>query len=106
MFKYIAAAMAMAVMAGCVSSPDPDPAKRGAQLMAQMKAASGGARLDKLTTYHGTGTAVRDGRIDGQSEDWGEVRTMAFTTVETFGGVTTSGGFDGKAGWGRGPDGV
>jgi len=108
MLKWSGALAALALMA-CATTPatsGPTPAEQGARLMAQMKAASGGAKLDALTTYHGTGAALRDGRIDGASEDWGDFRTMAFTTVETFGGVTTSGGFDGKTAWGRGPDGV
>jgi hypothetical protein len=103
MLKWSGALAALAMMA-CASTPS--PAAQGARLMAQMKAASGGAKLDALTTYHSTGTAMRDGRIAGVSEDWGDFHTMAFSVIETFGGVTTSGGFDGRQGWSRGPDGT
>jgi hypothetical protein len=101
-WSVIAATAAM--MSACVSAQS--PAEQGASLMAQMKAASGGARLDSITTYHSSGTHVRDGRINGVFESWGDYKTMAFTVIETFDGVTTSGGFDGRAGWNIGPDGV
>jgi hypothetical protein len=104
MIRRIGIAVALMLVAGCATAPD--PAAKGAQLMAQMKAASGGAKLDSVTTYHSSGTHVRDGRINGVFESWGDYRTMAYAVVETFDGVTTSGGFDGKVGWNAGPDGV
>jgi hypothetical protein len=73
--------------------------------MAQAKVAAGGARLDRATTYYSSGTRVRDSKINGVYQEWGDYRTMAFTNVETFAGVTSTGGFDGKAGWRLGPDG-
>jgi hypothetical protein len=73
--------------------------------MAQAKGAAGGARLDRVTTYYSSGTRVRDGKINGVYQEWGDYRTMAFTNVETFAGVTSTGGFDGKVGWRLGPDG-
>jgi hypothetical protein len=106
MARWIGAAMAMAVMTACATTPDPDPVAQGAKLMSQMKEASGGAKLDEVSTYHSSGTHVRDGRINGVFESWGDYRTMAFTVIETFDGVTTSGGFDGKVGWNIGPDGI
>jgi hypothetical protein len=91
-------------MTGC-ATPEPDPATQVVKLMAQAKRAAGGARLDRATTYYSSGTRVRDGNIHGVYEEWGDYRTMAFTNVETFEGVTSTGGFDGKTGWRLGPDG-
>ena len=69
------------------------------------KIAASGPRLDRVKTYYSRGTRVRDGKINGVYEEWGDYRTMAFTNVETFAGVTSTGGFDGKTGWRLGPDG-
>jgi len=92
------------MICACATAP-PDPMAQGARLMAQFREASGGARLDALTTYHSSGKRVRDGRINGTFDAWGDFRTMANTTVETFDGVTATGGYDGKVAWGLGPDG-
>jgi hypothetical protein len=104
MTRLLAALAAAAIVTACATLPA-DPARQAAEVMAQAKAAAGGARLDRVTTFHDRGARVRDGTLNGTYEEWGDYRTMAYTVVETFGGVTTSGGFDGKVGWSRGPDG-
>ncbi|MFT3725504.1 MAG: hypothetical protein QM773_18195 [Hyphomonadaceae bacterium] len=105
MMKWIGAVVALGLAVGCASAPDPDPVKHGATLVAQMKAASGGAKLDSLTTYHQTSRLVRDGTINGESESWGDCRTGAFAIIETIEGATVTAGYDGKVGWQLGPDG-
>jgi hypothetical protein len=102
MLKWSGALAALAMMA-CATTPA--PAEQGARLMAQLRAASGGAKLDTLTTYHYSGTHVRDGRINVTYDAWGDFRTMANTQRETSEGVTVTGGYDGKVGWSVGPDG-
>lgn len=104
MKRWLCAVAGLAALAGCATA-EPDPATQARKLMAQAKIAAGGARLDRATTYYSRGTRVRDGRINGVYEEWGDYRTMAFTNVETFEGVTSTGGFDGKTGWRLGPDG-
>ncbi|HTK34952.1 MAG TPA: hypothetical protein VL358_06640 [Caulobacteraceae bacterium] len=104
MKRWLCAVVALVTMAGCATA-EPDPATHAAKLMAQAKAAAGGAQLDRAATFHSSGTRVRDGKVNGVYEEWGDYRTMAFTNVETFASVTTSGGFDGKVGWRLGPDG-
>ncbi|HEV7690568.1 MAG TPA: hypothetical protein VGO52_07100 [Hyphomonadaceae bacterium] len=105
MIKWSSAVLALAMAAACASAPDPDPMKQGARLMAQLKTASGGTKLDGLTTYHYSGTHVRDGKVNVTYDAWGDFRTMANTQRETSEGVTVTGGYDGKVGWSVGPDG-
>lgn len=104
MIRLTVIALISVLISACATTP-PDPLKKGARLMAQFRAASGGARLDRLSTYHSSGKRVRDGRINGVFDAWGDFRSMANTTVETFEGVTATGGYDGKVAWGLGPDG-
>jgi hypothetical protein len=104
MMRWLCALASSATLAGCATA-EPAPATQATTLMAQAKVAAGGARLDRATTYYSSGTRVRDGKINGVYQEWGDYRTMAFTNVETFAGVTSTGGFDGKTGWRLGPDG-
>ena len=71
------------------------------EIIRQAKAAAGGAKLDRLRTFYSSGTRVRDGKIDGVFQEWADYRTMAYTNIETFDGLTSSGGYDGKVAWGR-----
>lgn len=102
MTRWSCALVALA-LTSCALSPTPE--QQGAQLMAQLKEASGGAKLNELSTFHSIGTHVRNGTIDGTYESWGDYRTMRYAITETFAGVTTAGGFDGTQGWSIGPDG-
>lgn len=104
MVRLLAVVAAVMLATGCATA-SADPAPGAESLMVRAKAAAGGARLDRVTTFHDRGVRVRDGTLHGTYEEWGDYRTMAYTVVETFDGVTTSAGFDGKVGWSRGPDG-
>jgi hypothetical protein len=104
MIKWSSAVAALAMTAACMSAPT--PAEQGARLMAQLREASGGARLDAMSTHYSAGTRQRDGKIDGTYESWGDTRTLAYAIRETFAGVTTHGGYDGKVGWNIGKDGA
>ena len=106
MIKLSSALAALAMAAACATTPNSDPMTRGLQLMVEMKAATGGTNLDALTTYHASGKRVRDGRINGTFDEWGDMRTTANVTRETFDGVTVSSGYDGNVGWSVGPDGA
>ena len=96
-------ALAAIALASCVSAPAPE--QQATRLIAQMKAAYGGAKLDTLATYDYTGKHVRDGKINVDYEAWGDLRTMANVQRETSQGVTVTGGYDGKVGWNMGLDG-
>jgi hypothetical protein len=80
-----------------VAQTHADP--RALNLLAQAKAAAGGVRLNRLTTFYNAGTRVRDGKTDGVYQEWGDYRTMAYTNIETFDGKTSTSGFDGKSAW-------
>lgn len=105
MQRWWSVVAALAMAQACTTAPDPDPARRAAQVMAQAKAAAGGPRIDRAATFYNSGTRVRDGKIDGVFEEWGDYRTMAYTNTETFAGVTSTSGYDGNHGWQLGPDG-
>ena len=82
----------------------PTPSEQGARLMAQSKAASGGAALDSPAGFHEVGTFVRDG-ASGTYEVWGDLRALRSTASHTLGRNTFTNGFDGKTSWAVGPDG-
>lgn len=106
MMRLSSALAALAMAAACATATRPDPHTEGARLLADMKLAVGGAKLDTLSTYHASGRRVRDGKLAGTFDDWGDMRLGADVTRETFDGVTTRGGYDGKVSWSAGPDGA
>ena len=73
--------------------------------MAQMKAASGGAAIDRPAGFHETGTVAFDG-TPGTYEVWADLRALRSATTHTIAGRTRSSGFDGRRTWSVGPDGV
>ena len=75
-------------------APTPDPAT----VLAQAKAASGGAAWDALRTEHSK-VAILTGAIAGSAERWSEFATGRSALVYTIGPVSGAAGFDGKAAW-------
>jgi hypothetical protein len=73
-------------------------------LMAQYRAASGGAALDRHDAFHETGTVLRDGHA-GTYEMYGDLHTLRTAGVHTLDGKYSGGGFDGTVAWGIEPDG-
>jgi hypothetical protein len=82
-----------------------DPASEGARLMAQLKAASGGAALDAPAGFHEKGDVVLEG-ARGTYEVWGDLHALRSVATHTIGGSTSTGGFDGQTAWSVGPDGA
>jgi len=74
------------------------------KLMAQLRAASGGASLDRHDAFLETGAVVRDGKA-GTYEVYGDLHTLRTVSSHLFDGRARGGGFDGSAVWRRGPDG-
>lgn len=75
-------------------APPPDP---GA-VLAQAKAASGGAAWDALRTQHSK-VSILTGAITGSAERWSEFATGRSALVYTIGPVSGAAGFDGKNAW-------
>jgi hypothetical protein len=100
--RIVAAAMAIALGA-CASTP-PTPEAQGRRLVDQMKAAMGGSAWDSKSTFHKSGTAERGGQ-HVTYEAWGDMRNLKVLSLQSVGGPSFGGGFDGVVSWGRGPDG-
>ena len=79
--------------------------EEGARLMAQMKAAMGGAALDAPAGFHEAGTFVRDG-VAGTYEVWADLHALRSAAAQTSDKKTLKRGFDGQNAWSAGPDGV
>lgn len=77
---------------------------KAANLVRELKEASGGAALDRPDGFHETGTLVRDGRA-GVYEYWGDLRTLRSLGSHTIAGQTSIGGFDGQQAWSVDPNG-
>src|SRR5262249_40606381 len=75
-------------------APQPDPVA----LLAQAKAASGGAAWDALRTQHSK-VNIHTGGLVGQAERWSEFATGRSLLQFDIGPVTGSAGFDGKVAW-------
>lgn len=102
MAMFAAAAVAAGAASGEPGAPVPDA--RAEALMAQYRAASGGAALDRHDAFHETGTVVRDGHA-GTYEMYGDLHALRNAGVHTLDGKYGGGGFDGAVAWRIGPDG-
>jgi hypothetical protein len=76
-----------------------------ARLMAQLKAASGGAALDVPAGFHEVGSVDLDG-VRGSYEVWADLHALRSVVQHTVGGRTRTSGFDGQKAWIVGPDGA
>jgi hypothetical protein len=76
----------------------------GLRLMAECRAAGGGAALDRPAAFHETGTVIRDGHA-GTYEMYADLHALRTVGVHTLDGKVGGGGFDGKTAWSIGPDG-
>lgn len=92
------------VGAGACASTPPTPEVQGRMLVAQMKAAMGGAAWDGKGTFHKSGTAERGGQ-HVTYEAWGDMRNLKMLSLQSVGGPSFGGGYDGVVSWGVGPDG-
>jgi hypothetical protein len=76
-----------------------------ARLLAQLKAASGGAALDVPAGFHEIGSVDLDG-VRGSYEVWADLHALRSVVQHTVGGRTRTSGFDGQKAWIVGPDGA
>lgn len=95
-----------AVAAGAASIEPGRPVSdvKADALMAQYRAAAGGAALDRHDAFHETGTAVHEGHA-GTYEMYGDLHALRWAGVHTLDGKYSGGGFDGTVVWEIGPDG-
>jgi hypothetical protein len=99
----LSVALGLASLAHAQTASDrSDPA--ALKLMAECKAASGGAALDKPAAFHETGTIVRDGKA-GTYEMYADLHRLRTAGVHTLEGTVGGGGYDGTRAWNIGPDG-
>jgi hypothetical protein len=91
---FLGFATSGAALAQIGGAPPPDPVA----VLAQAKAASGGAAWDALRTQHSKVT-ILTGAITGSAERWSEFATGRSLLNYTIGPVTGSAGFDGKNAW-------
>ncbi len=76
----------------------------GEHLMMQLKQASGGAALDRLSGFHEIGT-LGQGDHGVTYETWGDFRHLRSVSTMTQGGQKLTRGYDGRNTWTIGPDG-
>lgn len=87
-------------LAACASAPNAQQSEaKGRELLAQMKAAMGGAALDVPAGFHETGVSMRDDGLKMTYETWGDMHSMRSASIQTVDGRQTRVGYDGDAGW-------
>jgi hypothetical protein len=96
-FSGLLAAFALVLMAAPAAAAD-DPAARGAELLAQAKAASGGANWDRLGGWHESGVAIV-GDAQGSYDTWCDLHRLGMANRHVLAGVAQSRGFDGATVW-------
>jgi hypothetical protein len=91
-FAFVVASGVTPAQLGGASLPDPSV------VLAQAKAASGGAAWDALRTQHSKVT-IRTGAIGGSAERWSELASGRSLLTYTIGPVSGAAGFDGTTAW-------
>jgi hypothetical protein len=95
--NWLATVLVFLALAGSATAAD-DPAARGAELLAQAKAASGGAAWDQLGGWHESGAAIV-ADTQGSYDTWCDLHRIGMTNHHVLGGVTQTRGFDGSVVW-------
>ena len=90
---WVAATHSSAQLGG---PPPPDPHK----ILAEAKAASGGAAWDSLRTQH-TKVTIRTGPLSGTAERWSDIATGRSMIVFSIGPIAGAAGYDGKTAWSK-----
>ena len=86
--------VALAAHAQIGGPAQPDPV----EVLAQAKAASGGAAWDALRTQHSK-VSILTGSLIGEAERWSEFATGRSLVTFAIGPVAGAAGFDGKVAW-------
>lgn len=97
LLSRLGAALVILLLAAPAVAQD-DPAARGAALLAEAKAASGGAAWDALAGWHESGVAIL-GAAQGVYDTWVDLHRMGMANRHALGGSTQAHGFDGATVW-------
>ncbi|HVY89700.1 MAG TPA: hypothetical protein VG942_12575 [Hyphomonadaceae bacterium] len=103
MLRLVSMAIGLLALSGCISDLPPDVS--GPRIIAELKAASGGAALDQPSGFHETGTLIRDGK-PATYETWGDFKTMKTVSTMTVDGHAMTNGYDGNSTWATDPSGA
>lgn len=95
--NWLAAAFVILALARPANAAD-DAAARGAELLAQAKAASGGAAWDQLGGWHESGAAIV-ADTQGSYDTWCDLHRIGMTNHHVLGGASQTRGFDGSVVW-------
>jgi hypothetical protein len=106
MKSFVCALLLASVLGGpvCALAPHDSPDAKARRLMAQCRAASGGAALDRHAAFHETGTIVRDGK-PGTYEVYADLHALRTSGIHIVDGKVGAGGFDGTTAWRQDSDG-
>lgn len=96
-FGFFLAFLAL-FLVGQSAAAQTDAAARGAALLAEAKAASGGAAWDALGDWHESGTAFI-GDAQGSYDTWVDLHRMGMANHHVLGGASQTRGFDGATAW-------
>lgn len=89
-----------------VAGPALDAGRRGVRLLAEARAACGGAAWDRLAGWHERGRITSGGRSVGTYEAWSAITSLGMAVRNDAGGAVTSyAGFDGATYWRMRPTG-
>jgi len=92
---FEAAALLLAVLFCRPAEAQPPTA---ASVLAEMKAATGGAAWDRVTTLHVV-SAVKGGGLTGTQDEWDDVPTGRYSVSSVLGPAAERDGYDGTQAW-------
>jgi hypothetical protein len=103
-----AAALTLALLAGCTTQSADDRAARSAgAILAEMKSACGGDAWDRVQGWHETGVVEVPGRPPMDHQVWHDMRSLKTAMVTRLDGqIVRHSGFNGATYWQVGRDGT
>jgi len=103
-----AAALTLALLAGCATQSAGDQPARGVgTILAEMKSACGGDAWDRVQGWHETGVVEVPGRPPMDHQVWHDMRSLKTAMVTRLNDrIVRHSGFNGTTYWQVGPDGT
>ncbi len=98
--KAIIGVAALLALASGGAAADPLDATRGAKILAEARAACGGAAWDRIAGWHERGRITLPGHPEGAYEEWSAITSLAMAMRTEPGGAPVSHiGTDGTTSW-------